>query len=89
MNSRNTNLSDVIKNKRHEITRKFNLLDFQEARLAYVNLVFNFKREALPTFEKIKNWYKQNLWSKEKVEFAFSKGVITEEQKNEILKQEA
>ena len=89
MNSRNTKFSDVIKNKRHELVREFNLLDFQEARSAYVNLVFNFRKEEQPTFEKIKKWYKQNLWSKEKVEFALTKEIINEEQLKEILEQEA
>ena len=36
-------------------------------------------------FEKIKKWYKQNLWTEQMVLNAVSKGVITEEQANEIL----
>ena len=36
-------------------------------------------------FEKIKKWYKQNLWSEIMVRNAFNKGIITEEQLLEIL----
>ena len=36
-------------------------------------------------FEKIKKWYKQGLWNEQMVRNAFAKGVITEEQLNEIL----
>lgn len=39
-------------------------------------------------FEKIKKWYKQCLWSENMVKNAFNKGVITEDQLNEILGQE-
>lgn len=39
-------------------------------------------------FEKIKKWYKQGLWNETMVRNAFDKKVITEEQLNEILKQE-
>ena len=61
----------------------------EEAAKALISLMFARNKDNWPTFEKIQTWYKLNLWSKERVEFAFSKGVITEEQKNEILKQEA
>lgn len=36
-------------------------------------------------FEKIKKWYTQKLWTEEMVRIAFKKGVLTEEQLNEIL----
>jgi hypothetical protein len=36
-------------------------------------------------FEKIKKWYKQGLWNENMVRNALNKGVITEEQLNEIL----
>ena len=36
-------------------------------------------------FEKIKKWYKQGLWDETKVRNALDKGVITEDQLNEIL----
>ena len=36
-------------------------------------------------FEKIKKWYNQNLWNEVMVRNAYIKGVITEEQMNEIL----
>lgn len=39
-------------------------------------------------FEKIKKWYKQGLWTEQMVQNAFSKGVITEEQLNNILEKE-
>ena len=39
-------------------------------------------------FEKIKKWYKQGLWNENMVRNALNKGVITEEQLNEILAQE-
>ena len=39
-------------------------------------------------FEKIKKWYKQGLWTEQMVLNAFYKGVLTEEQTNEILEQE-
>ena len=35
-------------------------------------------------FEKIKKWYNQGLWTKEKVAQAVEKGVITAEQYEEI-----
>jgi uncharacterized XkdX family phage protein len=36
-------------------------------------------------FEKIKKWYKQGLWTDEKIMNAVDKGVITQEQAAEIL----
>lgn len=36
-------------------------------------------------YEKIKKWYKQGLWTAEMVQNAVGKGVITQEQANEIL----
>ena len=36
-------------------------------------------------FEKIKKWYKQGLWTEQMVMNAVEKGVLTEEQKIEIL----
>lgn len=39
-------------------------------------------------FEKIKKWYCMGLWSAEQVLKAVEKGVITEEQANELLGQE-
>lgn len=36
-------------------------------------------------FEKIKKWYKQGLWTEVMVNNAFTKGVITEKELNEIL----
>lgn len=39
-------------------------------------------------FEKIKRWYKQGLWTETMVLNAVSKGVLTEEQANEILRGE-
>ena len=36
-------------------------------------------------YEKIKQWYAQGLWTEEMVRQAVQKGVITEEQCNEIL----
>ena len=36
-------------------------------------------------FEKIKKWYKQGLWTEKMVRNAVEKGVLTEEQANEIL----
>lgn len=38
-------------------------------------------------FEKIKKWYKQGLWTEKMVQNAVEKGVITEEQAAEILKE--
>ena len=38
-------------------------------------------------FEKIKKWYSQGLWSTEMVEQAAQKGVITEDQRYQILNQ--
>lgn len=40
-------------------------------------------------FEKIKKWYKQGLWTEKMVQNALNKGVITEDQMNEILSKEA
>lgn len=39
-------------------------------------------------YEKIKKWYKQQLWTKEMVHNAVVKNIITEEQEKEILAQE-
>ena len=39
-------------------------------------------------FEKIKKWHRQGLWTESMVRNAFNKGVITEEQLNEILNKE-
>ena len=36
-------------------------------------------------FEKIKKWYTQGLWTAEMVANAVKKGVITEEQYEEIV----
>ena len=36
-------------------------------------------------FEKIKKWYSMGLWTEEMVRNAVDKGVITEEEYNEIL----
>ena len=36
-------------------------------------------------YEKIKKWYKQGLWTAEMVQNAVSKGVITQEQADEIM----
>ena len=36
-------------------------------------------------YGKIKKWYKQGLWNEEKVQNAVAKGIITQEQANEIL----
>ena len=38
-------------------------------------------------FEKIKKWYKQGLWTEKMVHNAVEKGVITEYQATEILKE--
>lgn len=35
--------------------------------------------------EKIKKWYKQGLWTKEMVQNAVKKGVITEDEASAIL----
>ena len=35
--------------------------------------------------EKIAKWYKQGLWDDEKVQNAVKKGVLTEEEAEEIL----
>ena len=37
-------------------------------------------------FEKIMKWYKQGLWTENMVNNAVIKGVIAEEQANEILR---
>ena len=37
-------------------------------------------------FEKIKKWYKQGLWTENMVNNAVYKGVISQDQANEILK---
>lgn len=36
-------------------------------------------------FEKIKKWYSMGLWTEEMIRNAIDKGVITEEEYNEIL----
>lgn len=36
-------------------------------------------------YERIKKWYKQGLWTKEMVQNAVDKGIITEEQLKEIF----
>ena len=36
-------------------------------------------------FERIKKWYNLGLWTEEMVQDAVEKGVITEEECNEIL----
>ena len=36
-------------------------------------------------FEKIKKWYKQGLWSEKMVLNAVSKGILTQEQVNEVI----
>jgi hypothetical protein len=36
-------------------------------------------------FEKILKWYKQGLWTEKMVRDAFEKGVLTEEEMNQIL----
>lgn len=36
-------------------------------------------------FEKIKKWYNQGLWSKEMVQNAFNKGILTEEEVKTII----
>ena len=36
-------------------------------------------------FEKIRKWYKQGLWTEVMVLNAVAKGVITEDEANEIL----
>lgn len=39
-------------------------------------------------FEKIKKWYKQGLWTKKMVRDALYKGILTEEEVNQILNKE-
>lgn len=36
-------------------------------------------------FEKIKKWYKLGLWTEQMVLNAFEKGVLTEDEANEII----
>ena len=36
-------------------------------------------------YGKIKKWYKQGLWTEEMVRNAVGKGILTEEQAEEIL----
>lgn len=36
-------------------------------------------------YERIKKWYKQNLWTKEMVQNAVDKGILTTEQVVKIL----
>ena len=38
-------------------------------------------------FEKIKKWHKHGLWTSEMVHNALTKGVITEKQEKEIVKE--
>lgn len=38
-------------------------------------------------YEKIKKWYEQKLWTVEMVQNAVTKGVLTQEQADEILKE--
>lgn len=40
-------------------------------------------------YNKIKKWYAMGLWTAEMVQQAADKGVITQEQANEILKEKA
>ncbi|MBR5306685.1 MAG: XkdX family protein [Oscillospiraceae bacterium] len=40
-------------------------------------------------YNKIKKWYEQGLWTAEMVQQAADKGVITQEQANEILSEKA
>ena len=39
-------------------------------------------------YEKIKKWYRQGLWTAQKVNDAVTKGIITNEAAEEILKGE-
>ena len=39
-------------------------------------------------YNKIKKWYEQGLWTEAMVKNAVAKGVLTEEQANDILKGE-
>lgn len=36
--------------------------------------------------EKITKWFKQGLWTEKMVENAFEKGILTENEMNEILR---
>lgn len=36
-------------------------------------------------FERIKKWYEQGLWTEQMVRNAVTKGVLTEEQAEEVL----
>jgi hypothetical protein len=36
-------------------------------------------------YEKIKKWYRQGLWTEEMIKNASNKGIITEEEFNEII----
>ena len=36
-------------------------------------------------FERIKKWYKQGLWTKEMVQNAVTKGILTAEQAAELI----
>lgn len=38
--------------------------------------------------EKVASWYKQGLWSAEAVQIAVDKGLLTESEAAEILKEE-
>lgn len=38
-------------------------------------------------YEKIKKWYKQGLWTEEMVQDAVNKGILTEDEAAEILKE--
>lgn len=43
--------------------------------------------EHSPMFEKIKRWYQEGLWNYAQVEMAYKKGVITEDEFDEITKE--
>jgi polyhydroxyalkanoate synthesis regulator phasin len=38
-------------------------------------------------YEKIKKWYKQGLWTEKMVDDAVDKGVITQEEAEQIIKE--
>ena len=88
METRKPKFFEKIQNEHGDFIKKL-MAEREEAAKALIDLMFMRNKENWPTFEKIQTWYKLNLWSKERVEFAFSKNAITEEQKNEILNQEA
>lgn len=39
-------------------------------------------------YEKIRKWYGMKLWSENKVRDAVKKGVLTQDQANEIIREE-